>query len=137
MPLLSFCTSWKHQKTRGLKAVAQTCSIKRCSYKFRSIHRETPATLFKKRLWHRRFRVNFAKFLRTPFLQNTFRDHCFCKSFIENYHLLTFYTPIDCQIYFFGLSGYDLTTRVYWSTHKKSLTSYIIQVKSQLKLHFV
>ena len=30
-----------------------------------------PATLSKKRLWHRCFTVNFAKFLRTPFLQNT------------------------------------------------------------------
>ena len=29
-----------------------------------------PATLLKKRLWHRLFSVNFAKFLRTPFLQN-------------------------------------------------------------------
>ena len=31
----------------------------------------SPATLLKKRLWHRCFPVNFAKFLRTPFLQNT------------------------------------------------------------------
>ena len=30
-----------------------------------------PATLLRKRLWHRRFPLNFAKFLRTPFLQNT------------------------------------------------------------------
>ena len=30
-----------------------------------------PATLLKKRLWQRCFPVNFAKFLRTPFLQNT------------------------------------------------------------------
>ena len=30
-----------------------------------------PATLLKKRLWHRCFPVNFAKFLRTPFLENT------------------------------------------------------------------
>ena len=30
-----------------------------------------PATLLKKRLWHRCFPLNFAKFLRTPFLQNT------------------------------------------------------------------
>ena len=30
-----------------------------------------PVTLFKKRLWHRRFPVNLAKFLRTSFLQNT------------------------------------------------------------------
>ena len=28
-----------------------------------------PATSFKKRLWHKRFPVNFAKFLRTPFLK--------------------------------------------------------------------
>ena len=32
-----------------------------------------PATLFKKRLWHRCFPVNFAKFLRTSFSQNTSR----------------------------------------------------------------
>ena len=30
-----------------------------------------PATLLKKRLWHRCFPANFAKFTRTPFLQNT------------------------------------------------------------------
>ena len=30
-----------------------------------------PATLFKKRLWHKCFPVNFVKFLRTPFLQDT------------------------------------------------------------------
>ena len=33
----------------------------------------SPATLLKKRLWHTCFPVNLAKFLRTPFLQNTFR----------------------------------------------------------------
>ena len=31
-----------------------------------------PATLLKKKLWHRCLPVNFAKFLRKPFLQNTF-----------------------------------------------------------------
>ena len=36
-----------------------------------------PATLLKKRLWHRCFPVNFVKFLRTPFLQNT-SGGCFC-----------------------------------------------------------
>ena len=30
-----------------------------------------PATLLKKRLWHRCFPMNFAKFLRTTFSQNT------------------------------------------------------------------
>ena len=32
-----------------------------------------PATLLKKRLWHRCFPVNFAKFLRAPFLTDHFR----------------------------------------------------------------
>ena len=31
----------------------------------------SPATLFKKRLWHMCFPVNFVKFLKTLFLQNT------------------------------------------------------------------
>ena len=30
-----------------------------------------PATLLKKRLWHRCFPVNFVELLRAPFLQNT------------------------------------------------------------------
>ena len=47
----------------------------------------SPATLFQKRLWHRCFPVNFAKFLRTPFSQNisgwlllifaVFQNNCF------------------------------------------------------------
>ena len=36
-----------------------------------------PATLLKKRLCHRRFSVNFAKFLRIPFPQNT-SGGCLC-----------------------------------------------------------
>ena len=39
---------------------------------FNKVAGPVPATLLKKRLWHRCFTVNFAKFLRTPFLQNTF-----------------------------------------------------------------
>ena len=39
------------------KAVAQRCSVKKA----------VPATLLKKRHWHRCFPANFAKFLRTPF----------------------------------------------------------------------
>ena len=31
----------------------------------------SPATLLKKRLWHRCFSVNFAKFLKAPLLQST------------------------------------------------------------------
>ena len=43
-------------------------------YKLRS------ATSLKKRLWHGCFPVNFVKFLRTPFLQNT-SGGCFCYYF--------------------------------------------------------
>ena len=49
------------------EAVFWRCSVKKVllkSIKFR-------ATLLKKRLWRRCFPVNFAKFLRTPFLKNT------------------------------------------------------------------
>ena len=39
---------------------------------------QSPPTLFKKRLWHRCFPVNFGKFLRTCFLQNTFGRLSLC-----------------------------------------------------------
>ena len=49
----------------------QRCSVKKVfleiSQNFTNLR---PATLLKKRLWHRCFPVNFVKFLRTPFLQN-------------------------------------------------------------------
>ena len=51
---------------------------KGCSQKFHKIHRKATVpeslflkTLLKKRLWHKYFPVNFVKFLKTPFLQNT------------------------------------------------------------------
>ena len=46
---------------------------KRCSVEFCKIHRKTnvlTANLLKKRLWHRCFTVNFAKFHRIPLQQN-------------------------------------------------------------------
>ena len=60
----------------------QKCSVKKGVFrnfaKFTGKHlcqslfaEPQPATLLKKRLWHWCFSVNFAKFLRTPFLQNT------------------------------------------------------------------
>ena len=53
----------------------QRCSIKKGILRnFTKIHRKTPVpTLLKKRLGHRCFPVNFAKFLRTHILQNTSR----------------------------------------------------------------
>ena len=57
---------------------------KKCSYKFRKIHTETPApgslftaTLLKKRLGHRCFPVNFANFQEHLFYRTPPGD-CFC-----------------------------------------------------------
>ena len=40
---------------------------------FNNVAGLTPATFLKKRLWHRCFPVNFAKFLRAPFLTEHLR----------------------------------------------------------------
>ena len=62
------------------EAVAWSCSIKKSVLgnfvRFTVKHWSSescwwPATLLKKRLQHRYFPVNFAKFIKTPFLQNT------------------------------------------------------------------
>ena len=47
---------------------------KMCSWKFRKIHRKHLCQSFfsKKRLWHSFFPVNFAKFVKAHFLQNTY-----------------------------------------------------------------
>ena len=53
------------------------------SFFFNKVAGLRPATLLKKRLWHRYFPVNFAKFLRTPFPQNTFStEHLQASAFI-------------------------------------------------------
>ena len=81
--LHTFISPERHDQKQLLEAFCR----KKCSLKFRKIHRKTsvpefrvsfliklqaaPATLLKKRLWHRCFPVNFLNFLRTPFLQNT------------------------------------------------------------------
>ena len=67
-----------------------------------------PATLLKKRLWHRCFAVNFANFLRTPSLHNT-SDDCFLNSWVMS--VLT--NIVFYSLYFLLLSksGVTLTTR--------------------------
>ena len=52
----------------------QRCSIKTGALKhFAKFTSLRPATLLKYRLWQRRFSVNFAKFLKTPFLTEHLR----------------------------------------------------------------
>ena len=62
-----------------------------------------PATLFKKRLWHRCFPVNFAKFLKHLFLQN-FSGGCFCLKDDWPYNCLSFscltWLKICCLFHF-------------------------------------
>ena len=80
------CCVCQGRKTLHTEAVAQTCAVKKgvlrnftkitgkylCqSLFFNKVTGLRAASLFKKRLWHRCFSVNFVKFLRTPFLQNT------------------------------------------------------------------
>ena len=78
-----FLQKLHHRRLTGIiEAVAQTCSVKKVFLEVSlnsqkntcarvSFLIKRPATLFKKKLWHGCFPVNFAKFLRTPFLQNT------------------------------------------------------------------
>ena len=73
---------------RIVKAVAQRCSVRKgvlrnfakftgkrlCqSFFFNKVSGLRPATSLKKRLWYRCFPVNYAKFLRTPFLTEHLR----------------------------------------------------------------
>ena len=72
-----------------------------------------PATLLKKRFWHRCFPVNFTKFLRTPFLQNISRrlllslgqcrNHCTCCNQLPSYRLLR---PFVALNYNFWISSH-------------------------------
>ena len=82
---LKWMMMFKH-KIIITEAAPQRCSMKRGALRnfakftgkrlcqslfFNKVAGLRPATLLKKRLWHRRFPVNFAKFLRISFLQNT------------------------------------------------------------------
>ena len=49
-----------------------------------------PATLLKKRLWHKCFPVNFTKFLGTPFLTEHLRWLLLKKTFHKNFIIITF-----------------------------------------------
>ena len=68
-----------------------------------------PATLLKKRPWHRYFPVNFVKFLRTPLLQNT--SERLLLDVLRNFAKFT--SKHLCQSIFLNkISGEDLPARV-------------------------
>ena len=80
-------------------AIAFRISHQRCSMK----NGLRPATLLKKRLWHWWFPVNFTKFLRTPFLQNTSGRLLLCFMAFSDWKFLPqrfkniCYWKIDCR----------------------------------------
>ena len=89
--IIRFCFSYLHGNSKSatfkqnqltIEAVVQRCSCKKGVLRnfakftgkhlcqglyFDKVGGVRPVTLLKKRLWHRCFRVNFVKFLRTPF----------------------------------------------------------------------
>ena len=74
-----FVKDCKQKQPRGalsekvFSAISQNSQENTCarSLFFSKVAGLRAATLLRKRLWHRCFPVNFVKFLRTPFLQNT------------------------------------------------------------------
>ena len=82
------------------------------------------ATLLKKRLWHRCFPVNVAKFLRTPFLQSTSRRMLLTK--IDKTEEMLFRTSrklAKCDT--LNLSDSDL--KINYATRYKCLGTYVDQ----------
>ena len=62
-----------------------------------------PAILLKKKLWHRRFPVNFTRSLRTPFSQNTSRRllMMLCISLLLTFCLLYAFKNCQCFVNFY------------------------------------
>ena len=82
------------------EAVVQRCSLKKVFSEisqhshlcqglfFNKVEGLRPAALLKKKLWHRCFPVNFAKFLRTPFLTEHLR--WLLLSYVKEYPSMAF-----------------------------------------------
>ena len=94
-----------------------------------------PATLLKKRLWHRCFPVKFAKFLRTAFLQNTSGRILLRFQDLKLSNLADLYCVKSVQIISFVWSVFSCIWTEYGDLSSKS--SYSVQIqesKEQKKL---
>ena len=71
---ISEAVGWRYSVKKGvLRNFAKLAGKHLCHRLFfNKVADLRPATLFKKRHWHRCFPMNFTKFLRIPFLQNTY-----------------------------------------------------------------
>ena len=83
----------RHQRCSAKKGALRNFAkftgkhLRQCLF-FNKVADLRPATLLRKRLWRRSFPVNFVKFLRTPFLQDT-----------SGRLLLAVYRPTDIMTY--------------------------------------
>ena len=101
-------------KVAGLSYRSQSIDLQNKSIEWFLYDR--PIILSKKRLWHRCFLVNFAKFLRTPSLQNTSGD-CFWK----DYHWQAF---LETCWYFVPPVAFDVFILEYIYSCVMTLTLY-------------
>ena len=84
-----------------------------------------PATLLKKRLWHRCFPVNFAKFLRTPFLQNTSgRLRLIESNFLSLYSLTKQFSIFLCSLFYFLLKTFSFIIDDVFEKSKERIFSF-------------
>ena len=77
-----------------------------------------PATLLKKRLWHRCFPAIFVKFLRTPFVQNTSERLLLEFENGKQFQVVKKYSKIICN----------------WSFFQKDILNYLIERFEKLKV---
>ena len=96
------------------EAVVQRCSVKKMFLEVsQNLQENTCArvsTLLKKKTWHRCFPVNFAKFLRTSFLQNT-SGGCFCCYFLFTYFMYSLLFAVFIYVLFTN-RYYNCTSKV-------------------------
>ena len=84
--------------------------------------RPWPGTLLKKRLWHRCFPVNLAKFLRTPFSQIT-SGACFC-IYERFFGLQTEFLKMSKEEFLISKYLIEIFRRSSWNTSRCIKTSF-------------
>ena len=122
----------------AIEAVIQRCSVEKVFLEIWQNSKENtcvrvsfliscrrPATWLKKRLWHRCFPVNFAKFLRTPFLIEHLRwlllysQKMFCESLLQRDFPLKSHHEMFLKFFwtvtFKNSSKWRLLDKVFWN----------------------
>ena len=79
-----------------------------------------PATLLKKRLWHWCFPVNFVKFLRTPFSQNTS-----WRQLLKVEGSLSRHVTVGLQFLLLGAAALSFSGKLLQNSHKKRFKKFV------------